>query len=80
MALSRGPEDGICAARGCEEPATLRITWSNPKIPWADEKTWLACEAHRGFLSDYMRYRGFPFAIAPLDGGTRIDEGGAGAD
>lgn len=69
MALARGPEDGVCAARECAAPATLRITWSNPKIPWADSKTWLSCETHRDELADYMRYRGFPFEFSPIDEG-----------
>ena len=71
MALARGPEDGICAARECSRPATLQITWTNPKIPWSDSKTWLACENHREELSDYMRYRGFPFTVTPLGEQTK---------
>lgn len=66
MALARGPEEGVCAARECSRPATLRIEWSNPKIPWAASKVWLSCAEHEAFLADYMRYRGFPFEIAPI--------------
>lgn len=67
MALGRGRADGVCQARECNEQAVWTITWSNPKIPWADSKTWLSCNEHREFLSDYMKYRGFPCEINPLD-------------
>lgn len=54
MALGRGRADGVCQARECNAQAVWIITWSNPKIPWADSKTWLSCNEHREFLSDYM--------------------------
>lgn len=60
MALTRGPREGICSARGCVEPAQWAVVWKNPKIPHHREKTWLACESHRDFLHSYLAYRSFP--------------------
>lgn len=68
MALAAGRREGVCQARECSEPATLKITWRNPKIPWAKDKVWFACRQHRELLSDYMRYRGFPFTITSING------------
>lgn len=66
MTLARGPRDGVCSARGCEEAATCAVVWSNPKIHHGREKTWLACEEHRSFLLDYVAYRGFPARVVGL--------------
>ena len=66
MALTRGPRDRVCSARGCEEAATCAVVWSNPKIHRGREKTWLACEEHRAFLLDYVAYRGFPARVVAL--------------
>lgn len=78
MTLAAGRSEGVCEARECDRPATLRISWRNPKIPWVAEKVWLSCDEHRDLLADYMRYRGFPFTIAPLeeDGASAAQEGG----
>ena len=67
MALSRGPRDLICSARGCEEPATKAIVWRNPMIGRKRAKTWLSCDEHVDFLADYMRYRSFPHRIVGID-------------
>ncbi len=66
MALARGPRDGICSARGCENPATLAIVWRNPAIHRDRHKTWLTCEDHRDFLLSYMRVRSFPARVVPI--------------
>ncbi|WP_076464820.1 hypothetical protein [Actinomyces mediterranea] len=68
MALSPGREEGVCQARDCRRPARLIITWSNPKIPWSDSKTWLACGEHENALVKYMEYRGFPYEVHPING------------
>lgn len=67
MALAHGPEDLVCSARECEEPATVAVIWSNPKIHTGRHKTWLSCEAHRQFLVDYVGLRGFPVEVVTLE-------------
>lgn len=67
MSLARGPEDMVCSARECENPATCAIIWSNPKIHTGRHKTWLACQDHRQFLVDYVGYRGFPVEVISLE-------------
>ena len=49
-----------CSARGCKEQAEWALRWNNPKIHEPDRrKVWLACEAHREHLSDFLAARGF---------------------
>ncbi|WP_460795273.1 hypothetical protein [Microbacterium sp. GXF0217] len=53
-----------CSRAGCRDTATHQVVWRNPRIHAADrEKIWLACEAHVGFLSDYLRARDFPVTV-----------------
>lgn len=53
-----------CSRAGCRDQATCRIVWRNPRIhPEDREKIWLACDAHRGFLYDYLAARDFPVVI-----------------
>ncbi len=72
-----------CSRAGCRDAATWRIEWRNPRIHSADRrKTWVACDAHRDFLREYLAAREFPVSVfglvdaAPDDG---ID-GAEGAD
>lgn len=66
MALAKGPREGVCSARGCEQPAVWGIVWSNPKVHTGRTKTWLACDDHRDELASYMKYRGFPMEVVPV--------------
>ena len=60
-------ERANCSRAGCREPALWRIEWRNPKIHSPDRrKIWVACDAHRDFLRDYLAAREFPVAVAPL--------------
>ena len=60
-------EPANCSRAGCREPALWRIEWRNPKIHSPDRrKIWVACDAHRDFLRDYLAARDFPVAVAPL--------------
>jgi hypothetical protein len=60
-------EPATCSRAGCREPALWRIEWRNPKIHSPDRrKIWVACDAHRDFLRDYLAARDFPVAVAPL--------------
>ena len=66
------PEDSgapvPCSAAGCSAPGGWRINWRNPRIHTADRvKVWLACDAHRERLADYLRTRGFPVVVSARD-------------
>ena len=56
----RMSEPLVCAARGWQATALYAVVWNNPRIhPPEREKIWLACEAHRQRLADYLDVRGF---------------------
>lgn len=60
-------EPPICSAKGCREPAEWALRWNNPKLHAADRrKTWLACDAHRGYLSGFLDARGFLREVARI--------------
>jgi hypothetical protein len=53
-----------CSRAGCDDEASWAIQWRNPKIHDATRrKTWLACEAHRGYLVDFLEARSFPLEV-----------------
>lgn len=57
----------ICSARGCRAAASWALRWSNPKLHAPDRrKTWLACDAHRVHLSNFLEARGFLRAVDGL--------------
>ncbi|WP_294179037.1 hypothetical protein [uncultured Schumannella sp.] len=57
-----------CSASGCTEAAQWRVNWRNPRIHAADRvKVWLACDAHRGTLDEYLTTRGFPTLVTARD-------------
>lgn len=57
-----------CSAKGCRHEATYALVWRNPRIHDGDRrKTWLACEEHVEHLSSFLRTRGFPLEVDPLD-------------
>jgi hypothetical protein len=70
-----------CSAKGCTRPAAWVLEWNNPRLHTPERrKTWLACDEHRGSLSDFLGARGFlrdtrPVAEADLPGPE--DAGGA---
>lgn len=50
----------LCSAKGCSAPATWQLLWNNPKVHTPERrKVWLACEEHRGSLTDFLGARGF---------------------
>jgi hypothetical protein len=62
-----GPEAAICSRAGCAEDAAWNVNWRNPKIHGAERvKIWLACDAHREYLSEYLAARDFPVVVTPL--------------
>ncbi|GGO81197.1 hypothetical protein [Wenjunlia tyrosinilytica] len=61
------PEEPICSAKDCREPAEWVLAWNNPKIHQPERrKTWLACEAHREHLSKFLGVRGFLKDVVPF--------------
>jgi len=65
-----GPEHSICSARGCTSPAVWAVRWNNPKLhPPERRKTWLACDQHRTYLSEFLSARGFLREIEPFEAG-----------
>ncbi|GAA4892792.1 hypothetical protein LX16_1954 [Stackebrandtia albiflava] len=59
--------DRICSARRCRNTATRQLRWRNPAIHTGDRhKTWLACDDHHEFLSDFLTRRGFPLQTTAL--------------
>ncbi len=56
-----------CSRAGCRDTATWLITWRNPRIHAADRrKEWVACDAHVGYLRDFLAARDFPLDVGPL--------------
>ncbi len=50
------------------------MLWNNPKIhPPERRKVWLACAAHREYLEDYLRVRGFLRDVVPVSALERTD-------
>lgn len=49
-----------CSARGCTAEATWSLLWNNPRLHTPERrKTWLACDAHRESLADFLAARQF---------------------
>jgi hypothetical protein len=50
----------VCSAKGCRAPAVWVLAWNNPKLHAPERrKTWLACEEHREYLSQFLSVRDF---------------------
>lgn len=63
-----GPDELICSAKGCPDPAAFQVVWNNPKIHTPDRrKIWLACPEHRDHLAEYLSRRDFLREVLPLD-------------
>ncbi|MDV6010936.1 hypothetical protein [Haloechinothrix sp. LS1_15] len=58
--MTEAPDSVICSAKGCTAVGVYAVVWNNPKIHDPDrEKTWIACEEHRQYLSHFLDRRGF---------------------
>jgi hypothetical protein len=52
--------DLVCSARACGHHATWALRWNNPKLHTPERrKTWLACDDHREYLTQFLSIRGF---------------------
>jgi hypothetical protein len=59
-------EVATCSAKGCQAPAVWALVWNNPKVHTPERrKVWLACDEHRGSLSDFLGARGFLKEVVP---------------
>jgi hypothetical protein len=57
-----------CSARGCRADARWALRWNNPKIHDPDRrKVWLACDAHRDTLGDFLSRRDFLRETVPVE-------------
>lgn len=65
--LSKGTLDKVCSSRGCNNKGIYAIVWANPKIHTDRTKTWLACEEHKDFLTEYIALRSFPYEVKNAD-------------
>jgi hypothetical protein len=67
--LSDDDDQVICSAKGCRAEAAYVLVWNNPSLHTPErEKTWVACEAHREHLSDFLDRRGFLRRVDPVSG------------
>ena len=49
-----------CSAKGCTAEARWSLLWNNPRLHTPERrKTWLACDAHRESLADFLAARQF---------------------
>ena len=56
-----------CSRKACSAEAAWQLVWNNPKVHTPDRrKIWLACDAHRQFLADFLSSRSFLQEILPL--------------
>ncbi|GAA1761004.1 hypothetical protein [Luedemannella helvata] len=54
------PDALLCSAKACRSPAVWSLAWNNPKLHDPDRrKVWLACDAHREYLGNFLSARGF---------------------
>lgn len=61
------PEAPVCSRAGCTNDAVWNVNWRNPKIHGEERvKVWLACDAHREYLSEYLAARDFPVHVTAL--------------
>ncbi|MFC3996458.1 hypothetical protein ACFOVU_11055 [Nocardiopsis sediminis] len=62
-----GGESVHCSRKGCRAPAKWVLVWNNPKIHTPDRrKTWVACDDHRGYLTQFLDARGFLRETVPF--------------
>jgi hypothetical protein len=60
-------EELVCSARGCRDEAAWGLLWNNPRLHTAERrKVWLACDAHRDHLEQFLGARSFLRATVPV--------------
>lgn len=72
--MSSQPSGLVCSAKGCRAVPGHAVVWRNPKLHTADRrKVWLACDAHREHLSNFVQLRGFLIEVIPVSELDRAD-------
>lgn len=67
--MSTDTDQAICSARGCHATADWALRWNNPRIHSPERrKTWLACDEHRAYLTDYLGRRDLLREVEPFPG------------
>ncbi len=57
-----------CSRAECRRAGVWRLDWRNPRIHSIERvKTWLACDDHVDFLSEFLSLRDFPLTITALN-------------
>ncbi len=57
----------MCSTKGCQQAASYTLLWNNPKVHAPErEKTWLACEEHREWLSGFLGKRDFLLRVEEM--------------
>lgn len=57
----------VCSSKGCRSAALWALQWNNPKLHDPERrKTWLACEAHRQHLENFLGARSFLRETIPV--------------
>lgn len=56
-----------CSRAACNNAATRRLEWRNPRIHTEDRvKIWLTCDEHYDFLRGFLASRNFPLRVADV--------------
>lgn len=57
----------MCSAKGCREAAAWELRWNNPRLHTEERrKVWLACDAHREHLEQFLGARSFLREVVPV--------------
>ncbi|GAA2728083.1 hypothetical protein [Cellulomonas aerilata] len=60
-------EELLCSARGCRDEAAWGLLWNNPRLHTPERrKVWLACDAHREHLEQFLGARSFLRGTVPV--------------
>ncbi|WP_105036955.1 hypothetical protein [Cryobacterium aureum] len=60
-------QSSTCSRADCRDAGRWRLDWRNPRIHSSDRvKTWLACDEHVDYLSEFLAARDFPLVVSPL--------------
>ena len=63
-----GPDERVCSAKGCRQPALWGLLWNNPRLHTTERrKTWLACDEHREHLETFLGSRSFLREVVPVN-------------
>lgn len=57
----------VCSSKGCRDAAVWALLWNNPTLHTPQRrKVWVACDSHRGSLSEFLQVRGFLRDVVPV--------------